>query len=359
MRLPRRPLLAALLLALPAVPLWGCTAPNPDLEEPADLAGAPDLRGPDPRPADLTDPPPPADQATPMGELRAEPVELVFSTVRGGATAPQGVTLSARSGPVTVAGVATDGAGAVAFPADTPTLPATLADGKSLTVPVRFAPAGNQSGVLTARLLISYGPNARTSLVVGLYGLSTLGQMGNNEPPLQQVVQVLGYAINVGSSNLVLGTGAAPLGDEVSGPLFRRAAAGSVTLRPVARYSTAERLIYGVYTLPDPPTRRQLGVLRDGVDNAQTLNPPVEAGATLSFDPGDTRFGVYTQSQARVTYSEDRLNKNNSVQHAVRVYPLKDRGGAPLANQYLLAFEESSNGDYQDYVFVLSNVRFP
>ena len=35
------------------------------------------------------------------------------------------------------------------------------------------------------------------------------------------------------------------------------------------------------------------------------------------------------------------------------------RAGAAQANQYLLAFEESSNGDYQDYVFVLSNVRLP
>lgn len=356
MRLARRPVLAALLLSLPLAPLWGCTAPNPDLETPADLAAGADLRE---DPSDLSDPPPGPDLTTPLGELRAEPAELVFSTVRGGATASQSVVLTASRGPVTVAGLTSDGAAAVAFPQDTPPLPTTLLDGKSLSVPVRFAPAGNQGGVLAARLLVSYGVGARTTLVVGLYGLSTQGQMGNNEPPLQQVVQALGYSINVGSNNLVLGVGAAPLGEEVAGPLFRRAAAGNVTLRPVARYSTAERLPFGIYAQPDPPTKRQVGALANGVDNAQTLHPPVEAGAALSFDPGDGRFGVYTQSASRTTYSEDRLNKSNPVQHAVRVYPLKDRAGTAQANQYLLAFEESSNGDYQDYVFVLSNVRFP
>ncbi len=40
----------------------------------------------------------------------------------------------------------------------------------------------------------------------------------------------------------------------------------------------------------------------------------------------------------------------------VRTYPLKDRAGVAIANAYLVCFEEAANGDYQDYVFTLSNV---
>jgi hypothetical protein len=35
---------------------------------------------------------------------------------------------------------------------------------------------------------------------------------------------------------------------------------------------------------------------------------------------------------------------------------MKNRLGQPAENSYLICFEDASNGDYQDYVFVLSNV---
>ena len=41
----------------------------------------------------------------------------------------------------------------------------------------------------------------------------------------------------------------------------------------------------------------------------------------------------------------------------MRVYPAKNRSGQLLANTYLVTFEDASNGDYQDYVFRLSNVK--
>lgn len=41
----------------------------------------------------------------------------------------------------------------------------------------------------------------------------------------------------------------------------------------------------------------------------------------------------------------------------MRTYPLKDRAGAAIPNGYLVCFEEAANGDYQDYVFTLYNVK--
>jgi hypothetical protein len=105
----------------------------------------------------------------------------------------------------------------------------------------------------------------------------------------------------------------------------------------------------------------------DNVAN-RTLFPPLDAGAKETFDPGSTPFGIFAESQANVAslgtdgrfYQEDTLNDDQgNVQpvHRLRVYPLKDRAGKPIANAFLVGCEEASNSDYQDYVFVISGVK--
>jgi hypothetical protein len=42
--------------------------------------------------------------------------------------------------------------------------------------------------------------------------------------------------------------------------------------------------------------------------------------------------------------------------HRMKVYPLKNAAGVVVAGSYPVAVEEAGNGDYQDYVFILSNV---
>jgi hypothetical protein len=42
--------------------------------------------------------------------------------------------------------------------------------------------------------------------------------------------------------------------------------------------------------------------------------------------------------------------------HRLRIYPLRSRTGQAVANAFLIGCEEASNSDYQDYVFVISNV---
>ena len=92
-------------------------------------------------------------------------------------------------------------------------------------------------------------------------------------------------------------------------------------------------------------------------DQFQALNPGTDPGSELNFaDPGEP-FGIFTVSQTHSTYSEDSKNAGNQVDHAVRSYPLKARDGSAIANAYLVCFEEAANGDYQDYVFTLSNVK--
>jgi len=127
-----------------------------------------------------------------------------------------------------------------------------------------------------------------------------------------------------------------------------------VTLRVVARYGPEERFPYGFFTLDGAEVeRRELGQI--AAENAQELLPPLTSGSA-TFDPGDGPFGVYGQAGGETQNSLDALN-TGAVEHALRVYPLRDRSGEPVVGSYLIGLEEARNGDYQDAVFVLENVR--
>ena len=208
----------------------------------------------------------------------------------------------------------------------------------------------------------SASSDPRNALVkVGLYGLGTQGEQGEYEPSLQQIVDTLGYAVSVGGHELHLGTEAEAVGDEVMVPMFERAGPGPVTLTVVARYGPEAPFPYGFFSLAgatdaqgrplERPLRREVGTV--AADSAQMLLPPYEE--TFSFSPGDEPFGVYGQAGEGTQYSLDALNDGRK--HALRVYPLRDRLGNPVPDSFLLALEEAQNGDYQDAVLVLGNVR--
>lgn len=338
----------AALLALTT----GCAQPQTGVTPPAQVT--PPVDQP------ITQPIPPAEL-----RLSAQPGRLVFSGTRtgdgAGASAVQTVTLQ-NGGDVAVrlTGI-TLGPGAAFGLVSPPAFPLTLAAGARLSLNVRLLP-GSSTGVLNATLR-AVGDSAVGGVdLTELVGLRAAGLEGNNEPTLKQIVDALGHPVNVGGSELILSTGAAPIGDEVVAPLFVRAsAAAPVTLRPVARYSPDGLSAYGTFVLDGGAARTQVRGTMD-VGGHQTLNPPLTAGSQTTFDPGGQPFGVYLAANGKYptqdTFTLDRLNAGPSpVRHAVRAYPLRDRAGQPIPNSYLLGFEPSSNGDYQDAVFVLENVR--
>jgi len=284
--------------------------------------------------------------------------EAVFSGVRGTTGVAQKVVLKNNGdAPLVVTNLAVVGAYRNAFVLSSPQLPLIIAPGKGNTLEVQFAPRRTQVGVLRAALRLSSNDPDESRLVVGLYGLSARGEQGSGEPPLQAIVRTLGYAVNVGRRGLILGTRPAPIGDEVRVSLFHKAGSGPVTLTPVARYSPDDPLPYGTYTVASKPVRKTVGTIATGFE--QSLNPATESGSRTNFEPDGSPFGFYVGSTgyaAHKTYTQDALNAG-PVAHAVRVYPLKNRRGQRLANSYLLAFEPASNGDYQDYVFVVTNVK--
>jgi N-acetylneuraminic acid mutarotase len=291
-------------------------------------------------------------------DIDVTPAERVFSGVVNTVSAAQPVTVrNGGTAPLRLGGVTLTGTQPGAFRlVSPPAWPLTLQPGQSVDLTASFAPGG-LVGSLSAALRIESDDPDEPARTVNLYGLSARGEQGDREPPLAQIVQTLGYRINVGSSGLILGTGSALIGDEVAAPLFVKAGSGPVTLRPVARYSPDDLLPFGYYTPGTAPARREVAVVARGGE--QTLYPPTVSGGQDSFDPGSAAFGVYvgaTSYSPRINYTQDALN-TGSVKHAARVYPLMDRAGQPLANQYLIGFEPAVNGDYQDAVFLVGNVK--
>jgi hypothetical protein len=282
--------------------------------------------------------------------LELTPSELIFGSVQKVLAPAQVVTLhNSGSASASIASVELDAqaAGTTSFHlVDAPALPLDLAGGQKLDLHVSFEPVG--VAVYESRLLITQQGSA--AVAVGLYGLGTKGLEGENEPFLAAVLQTLGYKIDVGSSGL-LGTGAAPVGSEVAAQLFKVAGPGDVNLVPVARYSPQEPIPYGYYV---GATETTIGTISN--DQYQTLNPKVDAGSKTSFTPPAGSFGIFTTSAKHKTYSEDAKNAQNPTKHAVRTFPLRDRAGTLIQNAYLICFEEAANGDYQDYVFTITNV---
>jgi len=278
------------------------------------------------------------------------PHELIFSAVKD-TTRTQSLTLrNVGDAPLELHTLAVSGPDAHAFDLAPAALPLVIAPGAQAALAVVFAP--DLPGTYSARLELDSSDPDDAHITVGLYGLASAGLQGTLEPPLQAVVDTLGYAVDVGGNALKLGTQAQPIGDEVLVPLFEKAGAGPVTLTVVARYGPEEGFPYGFFSLNGSDVeRRELGQI--AAENAQELLPP---SAESSFDPGSQVFGVYGQAGGKTQYSLDALN-TGGVEHALRVYPLRDRDGEPVADSYLVGLEEARNGDYQDAVFVLENVR--
>ncbi len=239
-----------------------------------------------------------------------------------------------------------------------PTKPETTSKGDNIEVQVYFHPKDDYLGVTSDSLVVLLENEKRTYV---LKGLSTRALEGNNEPPLADVVKVLGYSIDVGWTDLANHVKAELQGAELPPSLFRKVGSDTVYMTPLARYSPPFPLPFGYFTSSaDTIQKFEVGVLAgsDTYPEHQTLHPALASGHAY-FTPEDKVFGFYTTSPSHDAYSVDKLNTlwfpDNSA-HATRIYEIKNHTGAIVPNQYLVCFEEASNGDYQDYVFLLENI---
>ncbi|MEM6883464.1 MAG: hypothetical protein AAF571_00425 [Verrucomicrobiota bacterium] len=285
---------------------------------------------------------------------------LIFSGVAGKTSESQSVTVTAafEKSPLKVH-YQISGKHAAAFELIT-TSPIALKPHQSHSISLRFSPEKELVGALEAKLEIL--TDDTPALSMALYGLSAVGVEGKNEPGMDLILQTLGIKIDIGWAGLTNHTHPELQGSEIKASLFRRAHPGTVSLQPVARYSPNFLLPFGYYIPTESaPNLFVLGTLAQKTstkDEHNCLFPSLASGQT-TFDPGNKKFGIFTSSPSHFAYSEDLLNQRlepKHVPHAVRVYPARNRKGDLLTNTYLICFEEATNGDYQDYVFLLSNV---
>jgi len=287
--------------------------------------------------------------------LEVTPLELHFSGVRGVTKSSESVAVKNTGGEsVQVSAIHVVGTDAPTFQiVDVPLLPVVLPPASSFSFSVGFAPSADaEPGVHHGRVRIvrsedDDGPPC------DLTGLVSKGKQPADEPTLQQILEALGYEVDVGATSLTLP--AEVVGDEVKAPLFQRAKPGDVGLYLIARYTKDEDTSFGHYaTVAGKPVAKGIGSAAKG--HNQTLNPELEGDSQTSFDPGDTAFGLFLKTGKRTFYSEDNLNSGEH-KHVAKVFPLRSRGHTPVQDAYVVAFDEDGNLDYQDHVFMLWNVK--
>ncbi len=280
---------------------------------------------------------------------------VVFSAIKGTTSKPDTLTLATKNGVIKANGVKLDGAGKAHFKI------LSVSGGKNQKVVIAFSPSPDSVGIIRAALLIR-GTGGKKIASIMLTGLSTKGLEGENEPPLSRVVDALGYSINVGWPGLANHTRPELLGDEINAGLFKKAGKGMIQILPVARYSPDFELPFGFYiNTNEGPEKHQAGILakRGEYPEHQTLFPAIASGSSW-IDPGDNEFGFYATGPTHTAFSEDVWNMalypTNAVR-ATRIYPVKSKDGTLLPNTYLVCYEEAKNGDYNDYVFLVKNIK--
>jgi hypothetical protein len=219
---------------------------------------------------------------------------------------------------------------------------------------VIFCPKANFVGTALAYVI-----DEKTKGNTELKGLSTRALEGENEAPLYDILQLLNYNIDLGWTSLANHLMPEPQSQELEPSLFVRASSKPVTMRPIARYSPAFELPFGLFSLSGHQVMaNQFGVLAgsEAYPEHQTIFPALASG-NISQKIGKQAFGFYCTSPSHTAYSIDALNQPNQASHAVRIYKAINNKGKVLKYKYIVCFEEAKNGDYQDYVFLLENVK--
>jgi hypothetical protein len=281
--------------------------------------------------------------------LEVTPLELHFSGLRGAPRVTESVAVkNTGSEPVQVSDVRLVGLQTETFRiVDAPLLPVVLSPAGAFSYTVAFEPAADAAlGVHHARVRLVRGDDDGPPC--DLTGLVT--QSLADEPPLAQILDALGYDVDVGAASLALS--AESVGDQIDLPTFQRAKPGNVGYYLIARYSPAEDTQFGYYVIEKGKPATQ-GIGSVSKEHNHTLNPELDESRG-SFDIGETAFGLYLKTGAHARYSDKSLNAGKAV---ARVYPLRSRGRTPVPDALVVAFDTDGDNDFQDYVFMLWNVK--
>lgn len=154
--------------------------------------------------------------------------------------------------------------------------------------------------------------------------------------------------------------------------LFRRAADGPVTYKPVIALGLETRNRGGWYrpAKEGVPTKIETWTYTfknttQDLASGDNLPPPLEEGAKVAFDPGDSPFGLWVSNDGLDdggVFSEPTavalVNKRLASQpYKAMIYPHRDKAtGQIVPNSYIIGWEYSTNDDFQDVVCQVDNV---
>ncbi len=306
------------------------------------------------------------DGGTSAPPLSANPDRIVIGTTPGAAKTAQLTLQNTSASTVTLQSLNVSGDGAAAFSVSGATVPMDVAAGATATLTVSF---NGTAGVSQASLEAASSAG-NTNVPLGGLAISS-----SNEPSLQWIFDVHNIPVDAGNPDPTKkDLPPVPIaGDEIGIQSFVKAGDGPVTLQLLASYGPPYEpvSINGWYVSGNASSRSEL--FRIAQANAFALDPPVENGGALSFDPGSNAFGFWNEWPFWETpnqgigqyfvYQEDSLNTwdtgTNGTKHHMRVYPYKTPDGTLDPHAYVVTTDEapiSVGPDYNDVVYVVRNV---
>ena len=295
---------------------------------------------------------------------------LVFSRIGTLTTPPTNsvhdrTTLRLRNGgdnPLTVSALTFSGPWALTTPVP---LPATIAPGATLDVPVLFTASSGAvaNGSLTIESDDPAGPK-----VVTLAGYWQTVSEGGKEPTLANLLKVFGYktVLTNGTQKLNEQGRISAVGDEVLSPYWRRSdTSRSVTVRQLAAYHTQGNAAVLRWHAKGSTSATQIFTSR-GADGQTVLpiaaNTSPPALAVTSFTPSASVFGFKVDAE----WSDPALNDQapdttagcpGPCGHHVRFWPVRDESSRIVPDTWLMVMDYAGiNYDYQDNAYLISNV---
>lgn len=247
-----------------------------------------------------------------------------------------------------------EGKDADAFSASAPST--IIAPNESMEVTVHFKPL---HGLDRYSAGLRVGTPAEGCFVL-LQGIGLAAFEGKNEPPLQQIVHALGIPVQVGGRQLELDAQAATIGDSLDIHHFIASGNEKIRLTPLARFSPPGPTPFGLI-LRNSGAQIEIGKLAASTtipDSHQSLFPPLEDEApSLTIDPPTEPFALYLRAHQYVSCTDPGFPGGAKIPRTARVYPARHFLGRELQDAYLVGFEEAANGDYQDALFLIENVK--
>ncbi len=154
--------------------------------------------------------------------------------------------------------------------------------------------------------------------------------------------------------------------------LFRKAGPGPVKFTPMIALGLETRTRGGWYPAVKSKTApRKVEIwsyvfknTTDDLKNERNLPPPLEKGASVSFDPGEGLFGLWVSNDGfddggvysepgQVAAHNKRLMKQP---YKAMIYSLLDKAtGKPIPGRLVVGWEYSTNDDFQDVVCEIEN----